>query len=186
LISGNKFTGKLSVKDKYLLPAIAEILISLDNGFEDKISFTDNKISGFDFVIATGSGNTSRYFEYYFGKYPNIIRKNRSSAAVLTGEETTAELQGLAQDIFMYFGMGCRSISKLFVPEGYDLSLIFEACICYEYVSNHNKYFNNYEYYKAIYLINKDMFSDNGFLLIKKDLKHASPVSVYFMIHIKH
>ncbi len=186
LITGNNFKGKLSSKDKILLPAIAEILTMIDNSYSGKITFVDKEyLKGFDFIIATGSDNTSRYFEYYFGKYPNIIRKNRNGVAVLTGNETKEELEKLANDIFMYFGLGCRSISKIFVPENFNFNNLFEVFEKYNFLSNHNKYCNNYDYYKSIYLVNKDTFLDNGFLMLKQDNKFSSPVSVLYFDYYK-
>jgi predicted phage-related endonuclease len=116
LISGNCYVGKLSSKDDVLMTRIIHLLKNIEPKFEEYIQIKKDKLSGFDAVIATGSNNTARYFEYYFGKYPHIIRKNRNSAAVLSGSESDDELIALADDIFMYFGLGCRSISKLFLP----------------------------------------------------------------------
>ena len=117
LISGHRFIGKLSSDDQKLLPALADILVELEPGFKDQIEFTEDRLQEFDAIIATGSNNTSRYFEYYFGKYPHIIRKNRNGVAVFTGNETEKELAEFGKDLFLYFGMGCRSISKVFVPK---------------------------------------------------------------------
>lgn len=178
LMAGHTIQAKLSSDDKFLIPAIADLLIRIEPAFSDKISFTDEKIKDFDAVIATGSNNTSRYFNYYFGKYPHIIRKNRHALAVLTGNETVAELKALGDDIFMYYGLGCRNISRLFVPEGYDLKTFFEAIEEFSSVGDHHKYRNNYDYNKSVYLINGDPHFDNGFLLLKEDHAMTSPVSV--------
>ncbi|RLD51536.1 MAG: acyl-CoA reductase, partial [Bacteroidetes bacterium] len=132
LMAGHKIKAKLSSDDSVLLPAIAGLLIEIEPAFEDYIEFVEDRLFGFDAIIATGSGNTSRYFDYYFGKYPNIIRKNRSGVAVLTGNESLEELKALGQDIFMYFGLGCRSISKVFVPEGYLFDGFFDAIADFE------------------------------------------------------
>lgn len=180
LISGHIFLGKTSSDDAYLLAAFAEILINIEPEFAQKIFFTNQTLSGFDAVIATGSGNTSRYFDFYFGKYPNIIRKNRNSVAVLTGLETDDELKALADDVFLYFGLGCRSVSKIFVPEKFDFVRLLDHFAHYEEFKNHSKYFNNYEYNKAIYLINTLPHFDNGFLLLKESSDYASPVSVLY------
>jgi hypothetical protein len=180
LISGHKFIGKLSSDDHKLLPAIAEILVDLEPGFKEQIDFTEDKLQGFDAIIATGSNNTSRYFEYYFGKYPNIIRKNRNGVAVFTGNETKAELAEFGKDLFLYFGMGCRSVSKVFVPAGYKFDYFFEAIEGYQPVIDQFKYKNNYDYYKSIYLINIIPHFDNGFLLVKQDNSYSSPPSVLF------
>jgi hypothetical protein len=178
LLAGHRFLGKLSHEDRRLLPAIADILIRINQEFNDLISFTDDRLKDFDSIIATGSNNTNRYFEYYFGKYPHILRKNRNGVAILTGSETNEELSGLADDIFMYFGKGCRSISKLYLPKGYDFQLLQEPFTRYAHYFNHHKYRNNYDYYKAIYLIDKIHFIDMGHLLLIENLNIASPVSV--------
>jgi len=178
LISGNTFLGKLSSDDALLLPAIAEILLIIQPKFEPFIRFTLEKIKDIDAVIATGSNNTARYFEYYFGKYPHIIRKNRNSIAILSGDETAADMVELADDIFMYYGLGCRNVSKLYIPSSFDLKLLLAHFEGYERVKNHSGYFNNYEYNKAIYLINSVPHLDNGFLIVKEDKSLTSPVAV--------
>ncbi|MFA6924657.1 MAG: acyl-CoA reductase [Bacteroidales bacterium] len=180
LATGNVFIGKLSSQDNKLLPFISEILFKLEPEFINKIHFTENKLENFDKIIATGSDNTSRYFEYYFGKYPHIIRKHRNSIAVLSGNETTDELEKLADDIFLYFGLGCRNVSKIFIPENFDFEKFFETMKKYIYLSKHNKYQNNYDYYKAIYLINKNDFKDNGFMMLTENSSFSSPISVVY------
>jgi len=180
LISGNKFIGKLSSGDMELLPAISEVLAEIEPHFKNKIYFTKEKLQNINAVIATGSNNTSRYFEYYFGKYPNIIRKNRNGVAVLTGNETCDELEKLGIDIFMFFGLGCRNVSKLFVPEDYSFDKFFEAMEKFRWVNNYSKYINNYDYYKSIYLINKVKHFDNGFIILKEEDSFSSPISVIF------
>lgn len=178
LMSGHRALVKLSADDQYLLPAIAGLLIDMDPDFEQFIQFTGEVMRGFDAVIATGSNNTSRYFNYYFGKYPHIIRKNRNALAVLNGEETDEELEALGADIFTYFGLGCRNVSKLMVPEDYDFTAFFNAIKGYAAVGEHHKYMNNYDYNKSICLVNGEPHFDNGFLLLKEDGSLASPVSV--------
>ncbi|KAF0128793.1 MAG: NAD-dependent aldehyde dehydrogenase [Bacteroidetes bacterium] len=178
LLSGHSFLGKLSSDDALLLPAIAEMLVFLQPEFKPLFCFTSNKITDFEAVIATGSNNSARYFEYYFGKYPHIIRKNRNSIAILNGAESDEDMKALADDIFMYYGLGCRNVSKLYLPESFDLKLLLVHFEGYEQVKNHSRYFNNYEYNKAIYLINSIPHLDNGFLLVKEDPSLASPVSV--------
>ncbi|MEI6123661.1 MAG: acyl-CoA reductase [Bacteroidota bacterium] len=178
IICGNKFFGKLSHNDKYLLPALAEVLVELDQNYKNRISFTDNRLEKFDAVITTGSNNTARYFHYYFDKYPNIIRKNRNSIAILNGKETLAQLTLLARDIFMYFGLGCRNVSKLFVPEKYDFSLLMEACTPYSSVIDHHKYKNNYDYYKTIFIMTNQPFIDGGFFLLNENVTLHNPVSI--------
>jgi len=180
LISGHKFVGKLSSKNDKLLPKIIEMLIDIEPEFKDYISVTEERLINFDAVIATGSNNSARYFEYYFGKYPHIIRKNRNSVAVITGNETDEDLQLLANDIFLYFGLGCRSVSKLFLPDGYDLDHIFRNSLEHKEVINHNKYANNYDYNRAIYMMNLIEFKDNGIMLMKEDINMASPISVVY------
>jgi hypothetical protein len=178
LISGNNLIAKTSSKDSGLIVFISEILCSINDDFRHKIDFTDGALSGFDSVIATGSNNSSRYFEYYFGKYPNIIRKNRNSVAILDGDETAAELEALGIDIFLYFGLGCRNVSKIYLPGGYDLSALSKNWDKYADCINHQKYANNYDFNKAVYLVNKESFHDSGFILMKEESKLSSPVSV--------
>ena len=127
LLSGHHLIAKLSSDDKLLMPFLAKVLIKLEPSFESKIEFTQEKLPQFDAVIATGSNNTARYFEYYFKDKPSIIRKNRNAVAILTGNETAEQLEALGSDIFNYFGMGCRSVSKIYVPQGYDFDAFFNA-----------------------------------------------------------
>lgn len=180
LISGNIFYAKLSSKDNRLLKFISDYLIFLNEDFKKLIYFTEDKLENFDAIIATGSNNTSRYFDYYFGKYPNIIRKNRNSVAILTGNETNADIESLAFDIFSYFGLGCRNVSKLFLPKDYPLDFFFENIIHFDFIYNHNKYANNYDYNKSIYLMNQIQHFDNGFVLLKEDEGLSSPIGVVF------
>ena len=178
LMSGNKAICKLAAADSVLLPTIAKILIDIEPRFEDKIIFSDSKLPAFDAVIATGSNNTSRYFDYYFGKYPHIIRHNRNSIAVLDGAESSEELQALADDIFLHFGLGCRSINKLFVPDNYDFSPLIAACEKYSHLFDHHIYRSNIDYHKALLLLNSVPFTDGGFFMLKEDASMYSPVSV--------
>ena len=171
LISGNIFIGKLSTKDNELLRMIADYLISVNHEFKNYIFFEDERLKDFDAIIATGSNNTSRYFKYYFGKYPHIIRKNRNSVAILDGKESSHELKNLANDIFIYFGLGCRNVAKLYIPKAYNFNCLFEAFESYSYVYNHNKFANNYDYNRAILLMNKIPFLENGFIILKEDEK---------------
>jgi len=180
LISGHSVIVKQASNDKHFLPFIAKYLEHVEPGFKDIISFTEDKLANFDAAIATGSNNTARYFEYYFGKYPNIIRKNRNSVAVITGNETEEELQGLGEDIFRYFGLGCRSVSKLFVPKGYDFDHIFKAIFKYQEIINYKKYQNNYDYNKAVYLMSEFKLLENGFLMLKEDTSYSSPIASLF------
>jgi hypothetical protein len=178
LISGNIIVAKTSSKDSELIKFIAGILCSINPGFTDFIRFTENTLSGFDAVIATGSNNSSRYFEYYFGRYPNIIRKNRNSVAILTGDESPDELSELGKDIFTYFGLGCRNVSKVWLPRGYDLAGLTARWDSYRNLIFHNGYGNNYDFNKAVYIVNKEKFHDAGHLLVKEDVSLNSPVAV--------
>ncbi len=178
LISGNYLVAKTSSKDSELIPFIGEILFGLKPEFREKVEFTDGTLSNFDVVIATGSNNSSRYFDYYFNKYQHIIRKNRTSVAVINGEESVNELKDLGNDIFSYFGLGCRNVSKLFVPRGYDLGLLTDKWTDYSGVIEHRKYANNYDFNKAVYIVNKEKFTDTGYLLLKEDSSLLSPVAV--------
>jgi hypothetical protein len=179
LISGHDFSGKLSSLDRFLLPAIGRELIKIEGSLNDSIIFTEERISDYDAVIATGSNNTSNYFDFYFGKYPHIIRKNRNSIAILTGSETGNDLELLANDIFTYFGLGCRNVTKIYVPINYDLSILKQAFTKYRQpVFMHNKYMNNYDYNKSIMLLNSIPFKDFEFIMLKEDTQFASPISV--------
>lgn len=181
LLSGNKFVGKLSSDDKFLLPFVAKILKQIEPEFSNLIEFTEDQLKNMDAVIATGSNNSARYFEYYFGKYPNIIRKNRNSIAVLTGAETNAELKLLGDDVFQYFGLGCRNVSKLFVPKGYVFDTFYESIFDFQNIVNNNKYANNYDYNKTVYLMSSNpTLLDNNFLLLKEDATYSSPIGVLF------
>ena len=180
LLTGNRVLVKCASNDQVLLPYLSRKLEEFDPELRGRISFTDGKLSSFDAVIATGSNNTSRYFEYYFSKKPHIIRKNRHGAAVLTGGESADDLQGLASDVFLYFGMGCRSVSKLFVPEGYDFDPVFEYFYPYRPLIDHQKYANNYDYNKAVFLMSGSRMLDNGFLLLKEDPSFGSPIGTLF------
>lgn len=182
LITGHHLVAKTSKEDQTLIKKIAEILIAIEPEFKHRITFAD-KLENFDAVIATGSNNTARYFEFYFGKYPNIIRKNRNSVAVLTGNETNEELAALGNDIFMYFGLGCRNVSKLYVPTNYNFNAFFEAIYHFNWVTNNNKYANNYDYNRAVYLLGSNALLDNNFVLIKEEQSLTSPVAV---VHYEH
>jgi hypothetical protein len=180
LVSGNSILAKLSSGDNRILLAIAEMLIEIEPEFEQQIEFTENQLKNFDAVIATGSNNSARYFEYYFGKYPHIIRKNRNGIAVLDGSETKEELEKLADDIFLYFGLGCRNVSKIFVPINYDFQRLLPVLEARKEVVENNKYFNNYEYNKAIYLVNGVPHFDTGNLMLVENEQISSPVSVLY------
>lgn len=180
LLTGHKVIAKLSSNDKVLLPFLANYLITNNKAFKNNIAFTNQKLQDFDAVIATGSNNTGRYFEHYFGKHPNIIRKNRNSIAVLNGNESKKELKLLGEDIFRYFGLGCRSISKLYVPKGYNFAHFFESIFEYNWVTNTSKYANNYDYNKAVYLMSDFKLYDNNFLLLKQNEGFGSPIGTLY------
>jgi len=180
LISGNNAVIKQSSTDKHFLPLIAKYLEKVEPKFKNSILFTKEKLSDFDAVIATGSNNTARYFDYYFGKYPSIIRQNRNSVAILTGDETDADLKNLGEDIFRYFGLGCRSVSKLFVPVNYDFDRFFNAIYSYKDLIHYTKYQNNYDYNKAVYLMSQFKLVENGFLMLKEDFSYSSPIATLF------
>lgn len=177
LVTGNIAVVKFSSDDDRLIPLTLGKLFEIEPAFIDQVILADGQLKDFDAIIATGSNNTSRYFDHYFGKYPNIIRKNRNSVAVLCGDETTEELLQLGKDIFRYFGLGCRNVSKMYVPNMYNFDTFFKAIEVYSDIANHKKYGNNYDYNKAIYLVNRDPHLDSGFLLMKEDKALASPVS---------
>jgi hypothetical protein len=178
LMSGNKIIAKTSSKDSELIVYISDILCKINPEFTGFINFTEKTITGFDVIIATGSNNSSRYFEYYFGKYPNIIRKNRNSIAILSGDESAEELRELGSDIFSYFGLGCRNVSKIWVPRGYDLPGLTTHWNAFSDLVQHQGYANNYDFNKAVYIVNKNKFHDTGYLLLREDTALASPVSV--------
>jgi hypothetical protein len=180
LITGNSVLVKTSSNDQHLLPFLAKYIIAVEPEFAEKITFVEGKLEGFDAVIATGSNNTARYFEYYFKNTPSIIRKSRNSVAVLNGTETKEQLIALGEDIFRYFGLGCRNVSKLFVPKGYTFDAFFEAIFEYQEVIHYEKYANNYDYNKAVFLMSNYKLLDNGFLTLKEDISHASPISSVF------
>ncbi len=178
-ISGNKALVKPSSDDTLLIKWVIDALKKINPLTENLIKIAeDYRTNNFDAVIATGSNNSNRYFEYYFKSKPNLLRKSRNSIAVLTGNETEAELNKLADDIFLYFGLGCRNVSKVLLPQGYNLEPMIVAFERYKDIINHNKYANNYTYHKAIFLMNLAPHLDNGFLILKQDDLIASPLSV--------
>ena len=180
LITGHKVLVKTSSNDQHLIKFLANYLTAINPEIEDFITFTDGKLENFDAIIATGSNNTARYFEYYFKDKPSIIRKNRNSVAILTGNETREDLVKLGEDIFRYFGLGCRNVSKLFVPKNYDFQLFFESIYEFKDVIFYEKYSNNYDYNKAVFLMSNFKLLDNEFLTLKEDSSYASPISSIF------
>lgn len=179
LIMGFNTKVKVSSDDAGLTAYVLSKLFYFEPLLQNKIELVEKLVS-FDLIIATGSNNSSRYFQYYFGKKPHIIRKSRNAVAILHGDETQEELKQLGYDIFNYFGLGCRSVSKIYLPENYKINRLFEAIEPFNTVKNNFKYNNNYDYNKSIYLINKEQHYDNGFLLLKKDNMLASPLAVVF------
>ena len=180
LITGNNVLVKTSSNDQHLIKFLAKYLISVDSRLQNKITFVEGKLEGFDAIIATGSNNTSRYFEYYFKSKPSIIRKNRNSVAILNGKETPEDLAALGEDIFRYFGLGCRNVSKMFVPKGYEFKAFFEAIYEYKDVIFYERYANNYDYNKAVFLMSLYKLLDNEFLTLKEDTSYSSPISSVF------
>lgn len=180
LISGHDALVKTSSNDQHLLKFLANYLLAVEPKLNSKITFVEGKLEGFDAVIATGSNNTARYFEYYFKNKPSVIRKNRNSVAVLNGNESFEDLVNLGEDIFRYFGLGCRNVSKLFIPKGYNFDNFFKAMFEYRDVIQYEKYANNYDYNKAVFLMSNFQILDNEFMTIKEDLSYSSPISSVF------
>jgi hypothetical protein len=179
LLAGISFLGKMSSKDSLLPLLVKNELEKISPQLSGRLSFAASKLEGFDMVTATGSDNSARYFEYYFSKYPNIIRKSRSSAAVLTGNETKECYNKLADDVFLYFGLGCRSVSTLHVPAGWNPEMFYNAAEeRYRSIKAHNKYLNNYEYSRAIFLIDSVKHLDNGFCILREADGPGSPLAV--------
>jgi hypothetical protein len=185
LLSGHKALIKLSSDDHVLLPFFMKLLVHYEPAFEGAFRYSEGKLTEFNAVIATGSNNTAAHFHYYFGKYPNIIRKSRTSAAVIKGDETDEELKALASDIFLYFGLGCRNVSKLLVPKAYDFARFFPNMLDYAFAVNNKKYGNNYDYNRAILLMEQVPFLDNNFMIVTESEKLHSPVSVVYYERIE-
>lgn len=179
LISGHSVLIKTSSKDNTLIRFIADQLNAIEPRFQNRIEFAE-RLKDFDAIIATGSDNTSRYFEYYFGKYPNIIRKNRTSVAVINGNEQSSEIKDLGLDVFSYFGLGCRNVSKLFVPRSYTVESIFPNWDSYHDTIHHHKYANNYDYQKSILLVGRVPFLDCGYVMLQETDRLVSPISVIY------
>lgn len=177
IISGHNLTLKLSSKDDTILKHVLHKLKTWAPALEAKIRTAD-MLKGCDAYIATGNNNSARYFEYYFGRYPHIIRKNRTSVAILRGDETPEELQKLSDDVFLYFGLGCRNVTKIFVPQKYDFTLLFDAFKKYGFLTDFHHYKNNYDYQLSLSLLNKQYYMTNGTVLLRPHLSVFSPVSV--------
>ena len=180
LIAGFNAQVKMAGDDKLLLPALLGLLENDFPELKTQVKLVDRLVD-FDAVIATGSNNTSRYFESYFSKVPNIIRKNRTSIAVLNGEESKEDLELLGSDIFHFYGLGCRNVSKVYIPEELNTDKLFEALLPYQHVTESKKYMNNYMYHQTLFLMNNDNILDNGFVVFKEDEKLHSPLGVLFI-----
>jgi hypothetical protein len=181
-VSGHRQIIKPSSRDQALIRHLVERLTGYDPEISSLIGFAE-RLNGSDAFIATGSNNSARYFDYYFGKYPHIIRRNRTSVAVLDGSETKEELEGLADDVYQYFGLGCRNVTKLYTPEGYDFIPLLKVFDKYNYLADHHKYKNNYDYYLTLMILNKRQYMTNGSILLDNDPSFFSPISV---LHYQH
>jgi hypothetical protein len=179
LINGDAALIKASSKDSVLMRWITGKLISIDARFSEKIYYSE-QLKNFDAVIATGSDNSARYFDYYFGKYPHIIRKNRTSIAILDGSESKEELTTLGNDVFTYFGLGCRNVSKLYVPKGFQFDELFRSWEAFKDIIHHHKYRNNHDYQKSVLLVTQTPFLDNDFVIIQESERLVSPISVLY------
>ncbi|MGF1563950.1 MAG: acyl-CoA reductase [Flavobacteriales bacterium] len=180
LMCGHTAVIKTSRDDNRLLPSVLDLLFSIEEGFKEQVVYVAMKLPEIDAIIATGSGNTARHFDYYFRHLPRVIRRNRTSVAVLDGTETDGELAALGHDIFDYFGLGCRNVTKLYIPVDFDLDRIFGALFAFRETGQHNKYANNYDYHKALWLLNQEDLIENGFLIVKEDPALVSPVGSLF------
>lgn len=178
LITGNRMQARLSSKDEMLMRAVAAALAEIEPGFGPVTVMTTGMLKGFHRVIATGSNNTSRYFEYYFRNVPSIIRSNRNSIAILDGTESDAELELLGDDIFSYFGLGCRNVSKLWLPEGYDPASLLPRWKRFEQLRSHYKYDVNYDHHRAVMMVNRERFTDGGFVLLRESPSLTPPMAV--------
>jgi len=184
-ISGHKAIIKASSKDEVLIKHLVQKLTELstnrqtpsENKELNELIVFQEMLRGCDAYIATGSNNSARYFEYYFKKYPHIIRRNRTSVAVLDGNETTAELEKLADDVHLYFGMGCRNVTKIFVPKGYDFMPMLSAFKKYDHFKDHNKYKNNYDYNLALHILNGKYYMANESIILLENPSIFSPIS---------
>ncbi len=179
LMSNHKALIKQSSKDNILLPYLLEILFQIEPQFKKQVAFSD-MLKGCDAYIATGSNNSSRYFEYYFGKYPHIIRKNRTSIALLNGTESDEDLLNLGKDIFTYFGMGCRNVGKILITPNVDLQRLLKVFEHFNYLANHDKYKNNFDYQLTILLMNKTPCLANDCLILTENKNLHSPLAVLY------
>jgi len=176
-MTGHRQLIKPSSRDNVLIRHLVTRLESYDPGVSSLVSFAE-RLNGCYAYIATGSNNSARYFDYYFGKYPHIIRRNRTSVAVLTGQETWEELDRLADDVYLYFGLGCRNVTKLYVPEKYDFLSLLEAFRKYNYLTDLSKYKHNYDYQLTLLILNKKYYMTNESILLVEDPSPFSAISV--------
>ncbi|HEY1020072.1 MAG TPA: acyl-CoA reductase [Sediminibacterium sp.] len=175
-VSGHMATLKTSSKDEVLIKHLVKKLYEWDPAVQDAFSFAE-RLTGCDAYIATGSNNSGRYFDYYFGKYPHIIRRNRTSVAILDGTETPEELASLADDIQLYFGLGCRNITQLYVPEGYDFIPLLDALRKYEHFMDFHKYKHNFDYHLALLIMGNKYYMNNDTVVMTENVSPFSPVS---------
>ena len=181
IIAGHQAVIKASSSDAVLIAAVMQAWQGfLPDGEKLPVEWAVGKMNNVDAVIATGSANTNRYFEYYFSDLPSVLRSQRTSIAILDGSETEADIRALGNDVFQYFGMGCRSVTKLYLPVGFDLDRLFNVWVEWSHLANHNKYANNYDYHKAVWLLNQVPLLENGFVLLKEDKAFLSPVGALF------
>ena len=179
LVSGHIAAVKLSSQDSALIQFIISELKNISPELGAQIKLVE-QLKEAHAVIATGSDNTARYFKHYFGKKPNIIRQNRTSIGVIKGDESREDFADLGKDIFTYYGLGCRNVSKVFVPKGFDLTQLIDGLMSFESVIDHHKFRNNYDYNKSIYLVNNEPHLDSGFFLMRETEDLVSPISVLF------
>ncbi|ASZ11994.1 acyl-CoA reductase [Chitinophaga pendula] len=184
-VSGHQVKLKLSSKDEVLMK---HVLAKMEEWYPacEGQTVVQDMLKDCDAYIATGSNNSARYFEYYFAKYPHIIRRNRTSVAILTGGETAAQLSALADDVMLYFGLGCRNVTKIYVPVGYDFVPLLEAFKRYDYLVDHHKYKNNYDYNLALLLLNNSYYMTNSSLLLHESSSLFSPISVLHYAFYEH
>ncbi|MFM2226297.1 MAG: hypothetical protein RJA07_2499 [Bacteroidota bacterium] len=179
LVSNHTVMIKLSSKDNLLLPYLLNILFAIEPEFKNRIIISE-MLKGADAYIATGSNNSARYFEHYFGKYPNIIRKNRTSIALLDGSETDDDIMNLGKDVFTYFGLGCRNVGKIYITKSFDLQRLLRIFEHYNHLADHVKYRNNYDYQLTILLMNKTVCLVNDCIIVTEDKSIHSPLSVLY------
>lgn len=184
LVSGHRACIKYSSQDTVLMKVVVQALIEIEPRFKDKIVEVE-RLNDMDAVIATGSDNSARYFKHYFSKIPHLIRQNRVSIGIISGKESDEDIQKLGKDIFTYFSLGCRNVSKIFIPEGYELPKLIAPLDIYDHTLEHHKYRNNYEYNKSIYLVNKEPHLDSGFFLMRESTDLVSPISVIYYEHYR-